>query len=222
MKKSGALLWMVVFCLLLAACGRGGQEPQEGEDPPAEEVVQPPREDGAEEEPPQGGEAGRQLNIGHLTVELVADWGESDRLLSEMEELSLLLQTGLREQNCEVGEITVTLSTAGGFTSNALAEGGVDAAWMPAVDYISCEDAAYAVLTTDEELCTTVLAVSASREELDGDFRAALSAALLETEAGAEFLGRYCPGLTFLPADGAALDAVREWLAAQEEAAHGA
>jgi len=212
---------MVVLCLLLAACGRGGQEPQESGDPPAEEVVQPPMEDGAGEEPPQGGEA-RQLNIGHLTVELVADWGESDRLLSEMEELSRLLQTGLREQNCEVEEITVTLSTAGGFTSNALAEGGIDAAWMPAVDYISCEDAAYAVLTTDEEPCTTVLAVSAAREELDGNFRAALSSALLETEAGAEFLERYCPGLTFLPADEAALDAVREWLAAQEEAAHGA
>lgn len=219
MKKYGALLWAVLLCLLFAACGRGSREPPENDAPPAEEI-QPPAEDA------QGGlsqdEEERRLAVGHLTVELVADWEQSDQLLSEVDELSRLLRDGLRESRCDVENVTITLSTAGGITGNALAEGGVDLACMPAVDYIACEEAAYAVLTTDEELCTAVLAVSKAREELDEAFCAALSAALLETESGAEFLELYSPGLNFLPADDGAIEAVREWLAVQEEEPHGA
>lgn len=219
MKKPGALLWAVLLCLLLSACGKETQEPQETDDPPGE-AVQTPTGNEQGDAPSSGTQ--RQLAIDHLTVELVVDWEDSDRILSEMDELSRLLQEGLRAQQCEVEEITVTLSTAGGFTGSALAEGGVDVACMPAVDYVACGESAYAVLTTDEALCTTVVAVTSAREELDEDFRAALSAALLETEAGAKFLESCRPGLTCVPADEAAIDAVREWLAAQEEDAHGA
>lgn len=36
-------------------------------------------------------------------------------------------------------DVTVTISTAGGFTAEALAEGGVDVAFLPAVDYVASE-----------------------------------------------------------------------------------
>lgn len=214
-----AVLWAAVLCLLLCACGGERQAAQDPE-PDSGEADQTPVEN--EQAGTPSHETERACSIDHLTVELVVDWDDSDRILSEVDELSQLLQEGLQEQYCQVEAITITLSTAGGFTGSALAEGGVDIACLPAVDYVAWESDAYAVLTTDEALCSAVVAVTAAREALNEDFRSALTQALLETEAGTEFLEIYCPGLTYVPAEDAAISAVREWLAAQEEEAHGA
>ena len=143
-------------CLLLAACGKASQPPPRPEEPA-------PPEERREEEAP---------SLGSLTVELVASWEEADRLLESLDQLSGLLGEALAEQGCVLDEVRVTLSTAGGVTADALAEGGVDAAWLPAEDCSACGDKAQAVLA--QETGGGVAAVTAAREELDGEFQALL------------------------------------------------
>ncbi len=171
-------------CLLLAACGKASQPPPRPEEPA-------PPEERREEEAP---------SLGSLTVELVASWEEADRLLESLDQLSGLLGEALAEQGCVLDEVRVTLSTAGGVTADALAEGGVDAAWLPAEDFSACGDKAQAVLA--QETGGGVAAVTAAREELDGEFQALLVRAVLDTEPGQAFLQLYCPGGTYAPAEG--------------------
>ena len=123
-------------CLLLAACGKASQPPPRPEEPA-------PPEERREEEAP---------SLGSLTVELVASWEEADRLLESLDQLSGLLGEALAEQGCVLDEVRVTLSTAGGVTADALAEGGVDAAWLPAEDFSACGDKAQAVLAQETEI----------------------------------------------------------------------
>lgn len=213
-NKSVFILLALLLCLLLTACGQTTQNevPPSKEAPPStEKPVEVPPPTPSETEKPVEGPA----VLDRLTVEIVVDWEDSDRVLSQLDQLSRLLQTALAEQNYEVENVTVTLSTAGGFTANALAEGGVDAACLPAVDFVAVEGAE-AILATDQELAECVVAVSLARKELDTAFQEALSTALLESEAGREFLDLCCPGEVYVPASQESIQAVRDWVAEQE------
>lgn len=183
--KRIVFLAALAACLLLAACGRAGQTPPAAEEPA-------PPEDRREEE---------ALSLGSLTVELVVSWEEADRLLDSLDQLSGLLGEALAEQGCVTDEVRVTLSTAGGVTADALSKGGVDAAWLPAEDFSACGEKAGAALIQEGGGC--VAAVTGAREELDGEFRALLVRAALDTEPGRAFLQLYCPGGTYVPAEGA-------------------
>ena len=123
---------------------------------------------------------------------------EADRLLESLDQLSGLLSKALEEQGCAPEEVRVTLSTAGGVTADALAEGGVDAAWLPAEDFASCGDRAIAALSQDTG--GGVAAVTAAREELDGSFRELLARAVLDTEPGRAFTQLCYPGAAYIPA----------------------
>lgn len=200
---------LLSLLLLLSACGAAEDPapPAPGLQPPALENTPP-----APVDPP----AASGLSLDRLTVELVVDWEAADALLIELDDLSLLLKEALSAQGCEMEEITVTISTAGGFTAGALADGGVDLALLPTVDYASGELEAYALLTTTDEPCTGVAAVTAAREELDGDFRSLLARALLDTDQGQTFLALYSPGIPYETASEEAIDAVRAQLGADE------
>lgn len=209
MRKNKFLVFSLLLCLSLVACGQTGQET------PKPPVETPPVAD-VQPELPADDEKDRPVELDHLTVEVVVDWSESERILGELENLSALLQGALAEQGCEVDEITVTISTAGGFTGGALAEGGVDIALLPAVDYVAWEDGAVAILTTTEEIPTGVIAVTAAREELDQNFRETLAAALLQSRAGADFLTACCPNEAYVAVAEESLQKVRDWAAQQE------
>ena len=203
MNKKPFLLLALLFALLLSACGEQAQP----DPPPLPSVPDAPVEPVLPEEP---------AALGPLTVEVVVDWEEAPRLLSRLEHLSDLLSEGLLERGYAPEEVAVTISTAGGVTADALCAGGVDAAFLPAVDYLAAEGQAAAILTTDEAVCSAVAAVTAGREELDETFCAALAGAL--TESG--FLKDCYPGRTYIPASEEALQALRDW--AGEETVHGA
>ena len=210
MKKH---LWLLLaLSLLLSACGKQPQEPDQPDTPDT-----PPIQIQTPEETPPSGEKEELILLDRLTVELVVDWEDSDRILSQLEELSRLLSRALAGQDCQVEDVTVTISTAGGFTAEALAEGGVDVAFLPAVDYVASEAGGQAVLTADEAFCTTVAAVTKARPELDEAFCGALERAVLETDEGGSFLEIYRPGLVLVPASQEALDGVRAWLEEQEK-----
>lgn len=197
-------LWAAALlsCLLLAACNAASPAPSQPDKPAVEASGETP----ARKDEPAA--------LGPLTVELVVGWEETDRVLACLDQLSGLLSDGLLAQGYAAEEVTVTISTAGGITGSALAEGGVDAACMPAADFAAYEPQASAVLVTED--AARVVAVTAAREELDAAFQEAFAAALLEPEA--QFLSLCYPGETYVPATADALQTLR----GQGEAAHGA
>lgn len=188
----GRIVWVLAaVCLLLAGCRRAETEmPPEPSLPPAS--VQP-EEDQPAEKP-------RPLFLESLSVEVMVDWEDADRMLGSLDELSRLLDGALEEVGCTLGEpAAVTIGTAGGITAQALADGGVDAAFLPAEDLLTTEeDAAIGVLmNTDQDF---FLAASTAREELDEHFRSLLEDALTMTEDGQAFLETCYPGVEFVRA----------------------
>ncbi len=187
-------LWILLAaCLLLAGCRRAetpAEPPPEPSPPPA--VIQPEENQPAEEP--------HSLFLDSLTVEVVVDWEDADRVLDHLEELSRLLDGALEAVDCTLEEpAAITIGTAGGITAQALADGGVDAAFLPAADLLTTEDdAAIGVLmNTDQDF---FLAASTAREELDEYFRSALEEALTATEDGQAFLETCYPGVEFVRA----------------------
>lgn len=178
-------------CLLLAGCRRTEIETPPEPSPPTVSVQ--PKE-------PQPAEEPCSLFLDSLTVEVVVDWEDADRVLDSLEELSRLLDSALEEADCTLGEpAAVTIGTAGGITALALADGGVDAAFLPAADLLTTEDdAAIGVLmNTDQDF---FLAAGTARKELGEYFRSALAEALTATEDGQAFLEICYPGVEFVRA----------------------
>lgn len=200
------------LCLSLTACQSGGP----ASDPPNEPAQAAPSAP-ADSEPV---EPDPDMRVGRLAVELVVGWEEADRLLTSLDQLSGLLGDALLERGCAAEEVSVTLSTAGGVTADALAEGGVDVAFLPGLDYVRCGECPAALIAGEEDQAG-VAAVTPGREELGGGFPAALAGALLDTETGRQFLETCYPEAAYEPAGEDALQALRDWAAARE-AAHGA
>ena len=204
----------LALCLLLAACGNSDTENTEnaGADNSVETnqpdtSVPPDSEDTPEDEGP--------ITLGALTVEVVVDCDSADALLSQLEDLSMLLDEKLAAQGYDAEAITVTVSTAGGTTADALSAGGVDIALLPAVDFIACEDSAVGLLMSNEEVPSAVVAVTLAKEELDEAFQQALAAAL--TDGGQESFLTLCrPAGEYVTFDSAALQPVRDQLAEDE------
>lgn len=193
---------ILALCLLLAGCAR-----EEAPVPPDGPPAPPPVE--AEQPAPQPPRR-QDISLERLTVEVVVSWEDAEDTLSNLEALSRLLGEALAEQDCLVEEpVAVTISTAGGITGNALAEGGVDAAFLPSEDFAAVEGSARAVLATDDEACTGTAAVTLARDELSGDFPSRFADALLSTEAGAQFLALCYPNTAFLPAGEETLETIR-------------
>lgn len=188
----GRIVWVLAaVCLLLAGCSRA--EPETPPEPSPPPVSVQPEED-------QPAEKARPLFLESLSVEVMVDWEDADRMLGSLDELSRLLDGALEEVGCTLGEpATVTIGTAGGITAQALADGGVDVAFLPAEDLLTTEeDAVVGVLmNTDQDF---FLAASTAREELDEHFRSLLENALTMTEDGQAFLETCYPGVEFIRA----------------------
>lgn len=191
--RRGIVWVLLAACLLLAGCQRAetpAETPPEPAPPPAAVL---PEENHPAEEP-------RPLFLDSLTVEVVVDWEDADRVLERLEELSRMLDGALQSVDCTLEEpVAITIGTAGGITAQALADGGVDAAFLPAADLLTTEDdAAIGVLmNTDQDF---FLAASTAREELDEYFRSVLGEALTTTEDGQAFLEICYPGVEFVRA----------------------
>lgn len=208
------VILLLAILLLFSACGSkpSVSPPAPPETPAPSEPVSP----APAPETPAG-----PIALPALTVEVVVSWEDADPILGELGTLSALLAESLSLQGYETEGITVTVNTAGGFTGDALSSGGVDIALLPTVDYVSCEEDTFAVLMTEDEPCTGVVAVSCLREDLDEAFRAALAAALLDTEPGQEFLEICSPDFSYEPATAEALQAVKDWMAKHVHPEHG-
>ncbi len=193
MAKRILVSLLAAACLLLAGCRQS--DPPAPEEPPAppSAVPIPPAGESVQAEP-------QPVFLDRLTIEVVEDWSETDRILSQLDALSQLAGEALAEKDCTVeAPVVVTIGTAGGITAQALRDGGVDAAILPTGDYAEIEAEAAPVLHSSDE--TVVTAVTLAREELDENFQAILAAALLETDAGKDFLEICYPGVKFTKMD---------------------
>ena len=188
MRKRIAL-FLAALCLLLAGCQRSEPPPEPSPPPPALPEEAPPAEDP------------RSLFLDSLTVEVVVDWEDADRILESLEELSRLLEGALLAADCTVeNSVAITIGTAGGITAQALADGGVDAAFLPTEDFAAMEEGAAVgvLMNTDRDF---FLAVTAARPELNEDSRLALEEALTATEDGQAFLETCYPSAAFVRAE---------------------
>lgn len=212
MKCRSLILFLV--CIVLCACTQNMIPPA------ADDLIDVPPVDDVPDTPSQDLSSSDQAVSGParvLTMELVVEWEQTDALLSRLPELEELLQTALNDAGTFVDAMTLTINTAGGFTAEALTQGGINAAILPATDYITCEEAALCIALSDEEVSETVIALSRTDEGLGGEFPAALFDALTATQAGTEFLTLCCPDTDFIASSEEALQAVRDLVAAQEE-----
>ena len=220
MKRSILISFFITLCLVLCACVSEQTFPADDDVPPAaddtqqqtpssDETPAPPQSDEEENVPPT-------VIPETLTMEIVVEWEAADALLSRLEDMSELLRLALEETGYGVERVTLTISTAGGFTAESLSRGGVDAAILPAVDFIACTNAAAGIAMSGEEIPETVIALSLAKGEPDSGFCAALFDAFTQTEQGQEFLALCRPGAVFDIPTEEGMQAVLDFLAQQE------
>lgn len=225
MKIRKLLTVLFALCFILCACGQ--QQPPASNDSTTqnqEETVPPQSSDPGstpdntpDHTPDAGDEPDLPLMLEELTVELVVEWEVADAILSQLDDLANALRTALDAVDCPVDHVTLTISTAGGFTAQALVNGGVDIAVLPAVDFVTCEDSTTAIALSSEALCETAIVVSHADKSLDTAFRNALFRALTETDSGQEFLAVCRPDAQFTTVSDEALQAVRDYVAELEK-----
>lgn len=219
MKKKILAWFLFTVCLILCACVQDQSPDQNDPVPPATNQTQqqpaPPADDTPA--PPADTEDAPQVFAPEeLTVELVVEWEEADGILSRLEDMGEMLRLALEESGYNVERVTLTISTAGGFTAEALAQGGIDAAVLPAVDFITCRESTAGIAMSTEEICETVIALSLHNGTPDSTFCTALFDALTKTEQGAEFLALCCPGAVFTTPTEEAMQTVQDWIDQQE------
>lgn len=212
----------LALCLVLTACGDTHTNNDLAENNMSADQAEdnlPDTPDTPEDDAEQGDDAGEPVELGMLTVEVVVDSEEADSFLSRLKDLAALLDRELTENGYDAETVTVTVSTAGGATADALTAGGVDIALLPAQDFVSCEDSAVGVLMDEGEVPSDVMAVTKAKAELDDAFQEALTAAL--TAGGADnFLAVCRPDTTYTVFDSGALQPIRDKLAEEQAAAH--
>lgn len=183
--RKAILIVLLSLCLLLAGCQKD-VPPPEPEEPSSPAPVTEPAQTPAEPAP-------EPLVLNRLTVEVVVDWEDADRILSSLEELSQLLREALGGKLCLADDVVVTIGTAGGITAQALADGGVDAAFLPTADFLEMEEGKAAAVLESED-GGVAAAVSTGMDERFGSI---LAEALTELEAGWKFTETCYPGMVF-------------------------
>ena len=219
MKKKILALFLFTVCLILCACVQDQSPVQNDPAPPATNQTQqhtsPPVDDTPA--PPANTEDAPQVFAPEeLTVELVVEWEAADAILSRLEDMGEMLRLALEESGYSVERVTLTISTAGGFTAEALAQGGIDAAVLPAVDFITCRESTAGIAMSSEEIPETVIALSLHNGTPDSAFCTALFDALTKTEQGTEFMSLCRPGAVFITPTEEAMQAVQDWIDQQE------
>lgn len=185
MKKLSLFL-LFALVLLLTACGP--KEPETEEPPPPEEP----------------------LRLEALAVEIGKNGLSPQELASAVQELPEVLRAGFAAQDVEIGQVTVTVGTSPAATAQALAEGTLDLAFLPAEDLLLYGGEAQALLIQDEETendAAQLAAVSGQPDLTDGRFAAALAEVLAGLEPDRmEALG----AVSFRAVTEEDLDAVRQ------------
>ncbi|MCI9578658.1 MAG: hypothetical protein HFF98_07410 [Oscillibacter sp.] len=145
----------VLFLLLLTACG-----PAEGEESP---------------EPPEEG----PLALASLSVEVSRGTLSTEELARAVRELPEALRAALADQGVEAETVSVSVGSSPEATAQAVREGGVDAAFLPAEDYAALENPPRLLLTAGDGEGAMAAMVHPEDTALAGErFAKALAAAV--------------------------------------------
>lgn len=221
MRQRALISLLLLMCLFLCACAHSPSNstlPAPSVDnstevqPPSTDTIPSPPEDNTMEQP--------TFTPMELTVELVIEWETTDAILSRLDEMSEMLRASLDEVGYPLDRVTLTISTAGGFTADSLAQGGIDAAVLPAVDFLTCSSSTAGIAMSCEDVSETVIALSLAKGQPDSAFCSALFDALTKTESGQQFLALCRPGAVFAVPTEEALQAVQDWVEQQEQGGH--
>lgn len=131
MKKLSLLLVLTMLLALLASCG---QKTPETVDPEPEQAEEP--------------EKLEPLRFETLRVEFGKSGLTASRLAEVVREMPELLRTALAEQEVTVEEVKVTIGSSTAATVQALEEGTVDVAFLPAEDLARHETAVPVILAS--------------------------------------------------------------------------
>lgn len=218
--KNRFIALLMALCLLLCACSLPGNSDMQT-DLPNVDGQQTNTPDNGETDDSGSSHAPQPVYPADLTIELVVDWDIADTLLSHLDDLSDRLHAALSEAGCPLDYVTLTISTAGGYTAQALLEGGIDAAILPAVDIIAHEDQTAILALSSEEIPETAIVLSLADDTLSEEFRALLFTVLTESPNGQDFLAACCGDALFSAPTEDSLQAVRDHLNDLEKAIGG-
>ncbi len=166
MKRYLRPLWALLLAVLLASC-----RPDAGEAPVPPEAEEP-------------------LRLESLSIEVSRGDASTRDLARTVRELPEALKEALAAQGVEVETVAVSVGSAPAATAQAVSEGGVDLAFLPAEDFAALEAPPPLLLAAgpaagdadagEEEQLYAFAAVVRPDEEIlaGGDFAAALAAAV--------------------------------------------
>jgi len=143
------------------------------------------------------------LQLETLSIEVPRTDLTAGDLAQAVRELPEALKTALAAQDVEVGTVTVSVGSSPAATAQAVSEGGVDLAFLPAADFAALEAPPRLILTTGEGDADENAMAAAVRPDggaLEGEaFASALAAAVEEVRAGE--LGAVFGPLPYAPAE---------------------
>lgn len=125
------LLWAALFCLCAAGCGDVQEEP----------AVPVSGQEGETESP---------LHLERLTVEFAAQ-GQADTLMAQVQRMPEKLKLALLEAGVTVDRLQVTLGASAAATVQAVDQGGVDLAFLPAQGYVEAGGGGVPLLADGED-----------------------------------------------------------------------
>ena len=132
----------------------------------------------------QPAEKSRPLFLESLSVEVMVDWEDTDRMLESLEELSSLLDGALEEVGCTLGEpATVTISTAGGITAQALARTEAGEAFLASLGLSDLRIRLLEDYARIQVPAAQLPAVLANREKITSELKRYYTGVLLDLEA---------------------------------------
>lgn len=130
------------------------------------------------EAPPEPLETG-PLRLESLSVEVSRGELTTEELARAVRELPEALKTALADRGVETETVTVSVGSSPSATAQAVGEGGVDLAFLPAEDLAALENPPRLLLTAGDGEGAMAAAVRTDEELLSGDrFAEALAAAV--------------------------------------------
>ncbi len=132
-----------------------------------------PAEQDAPPEPPEAG----PLELNSLSVEVPRGTLSTEELAQTVRELPEALKAALADQGVEAETVSVSVGSSPAAIAQAVSEGGVDVAFLPAEDLSALENPPRLLLTSGEE--GAAMAAVVRPEGLSGEtFAEALAAAV--------------------------------------------
>ncbi len=135
-----------------------------------------PAEGDAPSEPPET----EPLALASLSVEIPRGALSPEELAQAVRELPEALKAALADQGVEAETVTVSAGSSPAAMAQAVSEGGVDVAFLPAGDFAALEDPPRLLLISEDEEGTRVMAVISKNGALEEEetFALALAAAV--------------------------------------------